>query len=129
MNIGTASSKETLLTYLSETLNGCLTLAETVQNNRKSDFHIIQVGIAELFSLYQSTKLYYFLNEQGEKDTTVLDFFTNFEEFYSGLKHYFLYDTNIFKRDFSAVEERKLVLMRNYEVITAKIQQNSEMSR
>jgi len=121
MNIGASNKQETLLTYLSETLNGCLTLAETVQNNRKSDFHIIQVGITELFSLYQTTKLFYYLSEKEEKDVDVLDFFTNFEEFYSGLKHYFLYDTNIFRRDFSQVEKSKETLVRSYEIIAAKL--------
>jgi len=122
MKLETATTQETLLTYLSETLNGCLTLAETVQNNRKSDFHIIQVGISELFSLYQATKLYYFLNEKGDKDVEVLDFFTVFEEFYSGLKHYFLYDTNIFKRDFSSIEESKHLLMDKFQKIAVKLQ-------
>ncbi|MDR2832194.1 MAG: hypothetical protein LBV67_00595 [Streptococcaceae bacterium] len=129
MKIDTLNSQENLLTYLSETLNGCLTLSETLQNNQKGDFHIILVGISELFSLYQSTKLYYLLNEKGEKDTDVLDFFTNFDEFYSEVKHYYLYDTKIFKKDFSNVSARKEDLVANYEKILVKLQNFGEENK
>jgi hypothetical protein len=118
MNIEKTMKDKILVSYLSETLNGCLTLTEIAQNQRKSDYAKIQAGISELFTLYHSTKLFYLLTNETH-DIDCLNFFTNFEDFYFELKHYCLYETA--KKDFQLVEEKFNVLKKTYEKITDRL--------
>lgn len=124
MRVEATSKQENLLTYLSETLNGCLTLSESIHSRRKNDFHKVQVAINELFTLYQATKLFYFLSESGQKDVNILEFFTVFDEFYFELKHAYLYEGSTFKRDFTRVEELKGQLVELFEKIVESMQKS-----
>jgi hypothetical protein len=87
----TPTHQEIMITYLSEILNGSITLSEVVKDKRKADKTAIEIAGGELFSIYQGAKTFYFLSSDIE-DIDYLNFFTTFEDFNDELKHVYLYD-------------------------------------
>ncbi|SJZ55620.1 hypothetical protein SAMN02745116_00714 [Pilibacter termitis] len=115
--------EENTLAYLSEILNTSLTLVEMVKDARGSEQVKIQVGMSELFSLYHTGKMYYFLSCKEEREVDVLHFFTIFDELYFELKHFYFYESNPLRRDFRKVVKQRDKLVEVFERLVDKFGQ------
>jgi hypothetical protein len=120
MKLGSSTNEENVLSALSETLNLSITLRELLKETRRSENVKIQVALNELFTLNQTTKMYYFFLKDKDKDVEVLTFFTVFDEYYFEVKHNFLYETNLYRRDFKQADARLLELKDAFSKIVEK---------
>jgi hypothetical protein len=115
MNFEKDRNAENLLTYVSELLNRCITLADLVENAKRKDVAKITVEMNELYTQYHSTKLFFFMTKDGV-GTNFLSFFNYFDEFYFELKHYYLFNDG--RGTFAIVEERLESLKENFKELT-----------
>lgn len=108
MSFETTAEVDFLLSYLSEIHNKSLALYELVTSKPKTSRQRAALTINELFTLYNSAKVFYFSTPAVAKPE-VNSFFEAFEDYYFELKQVFLNEDNN-----TALLYHKLTSMKEY---------------